>query len=233
MANIWISLVLFPVLAVIAGSHLYTVYTYRRFSDHLTGCGLTGAQVARLLLDKVGLSQVKVREVQGLLVDGYDVKSSTIRLSSENFHSTWVASAGIAAHEVGRVLQAYYTDQHPGFTLLNPRMAIFFNPAGKLGAVLAGMMLFVGLLSQWQAMTSFGVIILLWAVGCSWLTLPIEVNASRKAMGLHRLETVLQEDESVEARKVLHAAAWAYVSTAGTATGPDTSGCDAAGLIGT
>ena len=217
MANIWISLVLFPVLAVIAGSHLYTVYTYRRFSDHLTGCGLTGAQVARLLLDKVGLSQVKVREVQGLLVDGYDVTSSTIRLSSENFHSTWVAAAGIAAHEVGRVLQAYYTDQHPGFTLLNPRMAIFFNPAGKLGAVLAGMMLFVGLLSQWQAMTSFGVIILLWAVGCSWLTLPIEVNASRKAMGLHRLETVLQEDESVEARKVLHAAAWAYVSTAGTA----------------
>jgi len=133
VANIWISLVLFPVLAVIAGSHLYTVYTYRRFSDHLTGCGLTGAQVARLLLDKVGLSQVKVREVQGLLVDGYDVTSSTIRLSSENFHSTWVAAAGIAAHEVGRVLQAYYTDQHPGFTLLNPRMAIFFNPAGKLG----------------------------------------------------------------------------------------------------
>ena len=55
MANIWISLVLFPVLAVIAGSHLYTVYTYRRFSDHLTVGGLTGAQVARLLLDKVGL----------------------------------------------------------------------------------------------------------------------------------------------------------------------------------
>jgi hypothetical protein len=79
------------------------------------------------------------------------------------------------------------------------------------------MMLFVGLLSHWQAMTSFGVIILLWAVGCSWLTVPIEVNASRKAMGLLRWETVLQEDELVEARKVLHAAVRAYVATAGTA----------------
>ena len=76
-------------------------------------------------------------------------------------------------------------------------------------AVLAGVMLFVGLLSQWQAMTSFGVIILLWPVGCSWLTLPIEVNASRKALGLLRSETVLQEDELLEARKILHAAAWA------------------------
>ena len=85
------------------------------------------------------------------------------------------------------------------------------------GAVLPGVMLFVGLLSQWQAMTSFGVIILLWPVGCSWLTLPIEVNASRKALGLLRSETVLQEDELLEARKVLHAAAWAYATTAGTA----------------
>jgi len=74
VANIWISLVLLPVMAVITGSHLYKVYTYSRFGDHLTVCGLTGAQVARLLLDKVGLSQVKVKEVQGLLVDGYDVR---------------------------------------------------------------------------------------------------------------------------------------------------------------
>ena len=120
MANLWISLVFLPVMAVIAGSHLYTVYTYRRFRDHPAVCGLTGTQVARLLLDKVGLSQVEVKEVQGLLADGYDITSSTIRLSSENFRSTSVAAAGIAAHEVGHVLQAYHTDQHPGFTLLNP-----------------------------------------------------------------------------------------------------------------
>ena len=61
-----------------------------------------------------------------------DMISSTIRLSSENFRSTSVAAAGIATHEVGHVLQAYHADQHPGFTLLNPRMAIFFNAAGKL-----------------------------------------------------------------------------------------------------
>ena len=82
MANLWISLVLLPVMAVIAGSHLYTVYTYRRFRDHPAVSGLTGTQVARLLLDKVGLSQVEVKEVQGLLVDEYDITSSSIRLSS-------------------------------------------------------------------------------------------------------------------------------------------------------
>mgnify|MGYP001276168323 CR=1 FL=1 len=60
-------------MAVIAGSHLYTVYTYRRFRDHPAVCGLTGTQVARLLLDKVGLSQVEVKEVQGLLADGYEI----------------------------------------------------------------------------------------------------------------------------------------------------------------
>ena len=145
-----------------------------------------------------------------------DMISSTIRLSSENFRSTSVAAAGIATHEVGHVLQAYHADQHPGFTLLNPRMAIFFNAAGKLVGG-SGWRDAVGLLSQWQAMTSFGVIILLWPVGCSWLTLPIEVNASRKALGLLRSETVLQEDELLEARKVLHATAWAYAAPAGTA----------------
>ena len=72
-----------------------------------------------------------------------DMISSTIRLSSENFRSTSVAAAGIATHEVGHVLQAYHADQHPGFTLLNPRMAIFLMQLASWWAVLAGVMLSV------------------------------------------------------------------------------------------
>jgi Zn-dependent membrane protease YugP len=182
--------------------------------------GSKGAQIARLLLDKAGLSQVEVKEVQGYLADGYDIDSSTIRLSSDNFSSTSVASAGIAAHEVGHALQVYHTERHHRMWWLKPRMAIYLTHLASWAAVLASVMLFVSLLSQWQAMIYIGVVILLWAIGCSLLTLPVEINASRQAIGMLRAETVLSEEEMAGARKVLRAAAWANVATMGTALVP-------------
>lgn len=178
---------------------------------------MAGAQIARLLLDKAGLAHVTVKEVQGFMADGFDIASSTIRLSSDHYRSNSVAAVCIAAHEVGHARQMRNMDGHTGFTWLNPRTAILLIQLAVWGAVLGGVMVIVGLLAQWQAMASFGTVFLLWAVGCSLLTLPIEINASRVALGMLRSEADLTESELAEARIVLRAAAWAYVATAGTA----------------
>jgi Zn-dependent membrane protease YugP len=211
--------VLLPVLALVVGSHLYMVWTYRRFRKRPSAAGLTGEQVARALLDRYGLSDVAVKEVRGFLSDGYDLRRRAVRLSGGNYASSSVAALSIAAHEVGHVLQAHGVegsrDRPSG--LWTPRAAMVLIRLAGWGTVSACCLLLVGWLSAWDAMMWGGGIALLWAMGCSLLIVPVEMNVSRRALWLLETEGYLTEEELRAARTVLRAAAWAYASTTGMA----------------
>jgi len=207
----WILPVLIPATGLMIGSYLHTMRIYRRFKAIGADKGLTGAQIARALLDRNGLSDIAVTEGAGRLSDRYDIKDRSISLSRENYRSTSIAAIGIAAHETGHALQAHDV----GRTSL--RIAICLMQLAGWGAVLAFSLFFIGLLSGWSDMVLIGMVVFLGAAGCSLLTLPVEMNASHRALAQLGSGEFLTDQELLGARSVLRAAAWSYVAVTGTA----------------
>jgi Zn-dependent membrane protease YugP len=215
----WIPLLLIPAIVLIVGTQIYTMRTYRRFRKIDSGAGMTGAQVARELLDRHGLPDIAIREVNGVLSDRYDTRERTIRLSRENYRSNSVAALGIAAHETGHALQAHDLGHifAKGTGVLTLRMASMLIQVTGWGAVIAFSLLFIGWLSSWSDMMAIGILVFLGAVCCSLLTLPVEMNANRRALALLESGGYLTEQEMDGARTVLRAASWSYTVTVGTA----------------
>ncbi len=185
---------------------------FNKYSKIKTMRGLTGAQVARALLDEQGLSHVAVEETQGRLSDHYDPRAKVLRLSPDVYRSQSVAAAGIAAHELGHALQ----DSH-GYTPLKLRSAIV--PATQYGTMLAPWLFIAGLLLNITALAWVGVILFGVAVVFTLVTLPVEFNASRRAKELLTTSGVLIGDEMLGVNKVLDAAALTYVAAAVSSVG--------------
>ncbi len=211
----WIWLGVGILLVVVIGSQVYTVLTYQRYRRRMAEKGHTGAQVARALLNAHGLEHVAVEEVKGFLSDGYDLKNKAVRLSTAHFASPSLAALGIAAHETGHALQAGEADGRRSVNpFVSPRAALMLVYVASWLAVLAGAFLTVGWLSRWDMLLSVGAVLFLWSVTCSLLTLPVEMNASRRALVLLRSSGFVAETEVPVVRAVLRAAVLAYVSTA-------------------
>ncbi|MBI4552321.1 MAG: zinc metallopeptidase [Candidatus Latescibacteria bacterium] len=202
-----IAFLLVPAVGLIVYAYLTTVRTYRRFQTIRARIGLTGAQVARQLLDQHGLHDVAVQEVRGVLSDRYDLRARIVRLSTDNYRSTSIAALGIAAHETGHALQ--HTD---GYRPLTFRAA--FILMAELGVLIAFALLFIGLLARWPEMVEVGAALFTGAVLCSLITLPVELNASRRALVLLGAGGYLTDREVDGAKTVLRAAAWTYVAAA-------------------
>lgn len=207
----WIVLLIIPAMVLIAAAHLYAMQTYRRFHAIGAGAGLTGAQIARELLDRHGLSDVGIQEIHGVLSDRYDLRARKVQLSKENYRSTSIAALGIAAHEIGHVIQDRQETRR-----LTLRLTSWLIRIAGWGSVIGFLCLFIGVLSQWTGMATTGVLLFTGAVACSLLTLPVELNASRQALALLGAGGYLTEAEMNGARAVLRAAAWSYMATAGT-----------------
>jgi len=180
---------------------------FNKYSKVRNARGLTGAQVARLLLDEQGLSHVTIEETQGRLSDHYDPRSQVLRLSPEVYRSQSVAAAGIAAHELGHAMQ-----DHKGYAPLKVRSAIV--PATRFGTMLAPWLFIAGLLLNMTALAWVGVILFGVAVVFTLVTLPVERDASKRAKQLLTSSGVLVGDEIQGANKVLDAAALTYVAAA-------------------
>ncbi len=180
---------------------------FNRYQKVRTLRGMTGAQVARALLDEQGLSHVTIEETKGRLSDHYDPRSQVLRLSPDVYRSQSVAAAGIAAHELGHALQ-----DSRGYAPLKLRSAIV--PATQFGSMLAPWLFIAGLLLNITALAWVGVILFGIAVVFTLVTLPVEFDASRRAKQLLTSSGVIVGDEIEGVNKVLDAAALTYVAAA-------------------
>jgi Zn-dependent membrane protease YugP len=186
--------------------------TFNKYSKVATARGLTGAEIARYLLDQQGLQDVQIEPVQGFLNDHYDPRTRVLRLSPDVYRTPSVAAAGVAAHEMGHALQ-----HSNGYAPLKLRSAII--PAVKFGSSLAPILFIIGFLLNFTELAWAGVVLFGLAVVFSLVTLPVEFDASKRAKALLGSSGVLAAQELQGVDKVLDAAAWTYVAAAIAAVG--------------
>ncbi|RLQ95115.1 zinc metallopeptidase [Falsibacillus albus] len=184
--------------------------TYTKYSKVASATGLTGAQVARRILDDNGLHHVDVVETRGVLSDHYNPKSKTVNLSSHNYHGHSIAGTAVAAHEVGHAIQ-----DGQNYAFLRFRHAIV--PAANIGSNFAWIAIMIGFFTQISGMFLLGIILMSLTVIFQLVTLPVEFNASSRAMDQVVALGIIRNDEEREAKKVLNAAALTYVAAAAVA----------------
>lgn len=185
---------------------------FNKYKQVRTAQNVTGAEVARRLLDSQGLHNVQVEEGQGFLSDHYDPRSKVLRLSPDVYRTPSVAAAGIAAHEMGHALQ-----DAGGYFPLQIRSAIV--PAAQFGSSLAPWLFIAGLLMELTPLAWAGLILFGAAVVFTLITLPVEFDASRRAKKLLSGHGVIIGNEIQGVNKVLDAAALTYVAAAVSAVG--------------
>lgn len=181
--------------------------TYRRYAQVRSTMRMTGAQVAETILRKKGIYDVRVEPVAGELTDHYDPSAKAVRLSQGIYSSDSLAAAAVAAHECGHVLQDVQ-----GYQLMNLRAALV--PAVNLGSNLGPILIIVGVLFNFLGLAWLGVIFFASVLVFHVVTLPVEFDASRRALRLIDDLGILQGHENQGARAVLQAAAFTYVATA-------------------
>ncbi len=180
---------------------------YRKYSQVHASSGMTGAQVARKILDDNGLYNVSIEEVKGQLTDHYDPRSKVVRLSTDNYHGTSVAGAAVAAHEVGHAMQ-----DAEAYAFLRFRHALV--PVASFGSNASFFLILAGIIMGASGFILLGIFAMAAAVLFQLVTLPVEFNASSRAMEQIVSSGVIRNDEERETRKVLNAAALTYVAGA-------------------
>lgn len=184
--------------------------TFKRYSKQLSARGITGAQAAQRVLSANGVGNVRIERVSGNLTDHFDPKTNVIRLSDAVYDSTSTAAIGVACHEAGHAVQ--YAQEYAPIKL---RAAII--PITNFGSKLALPLILLGILLSGFISTSYTFVYL--GIACFGLslvfqliTLPVEFNASRRALDSIRESNILTDDEIRGARKTLSAAALTYVA---------------------
>lgn len=178
---------------------------FEKFSKVANRRSVTGAEAARYILDSNGLSDVPVEQVSGELTDHYDPRSRTLRLSQPVYGARSVAALGIAAHEAGHALQ-----HAQGYVPLKLRSAIV--PVASFGSNLGPIMVIAGLLLGFAQLAWIGVAFFAAATVFALVTLPVEFNASSRALAQLTSLGFVDETEHEQADKVLDAAAWTYIA---------------------
>jgi len=181
--------------------------TYKKYSKIATSSRMTGAQVARKILDDNGLNNIQIEEVKGVLSDHYDPRSKIVRLSSGNFHGHSMAASAVAAHEVGHALQ-----DAEEYAFLKFRSALV--PVASFGSRSAIYIIIAGLIFNLSGLMLFGIIFMALAVLFQLVTLPVEFNASNRAMDQLVGTGIILNNEEKDTKKVLNAAALTYVAAA-------------------
>ncbi|MCI6630813.1 MAG: zinc metallopeptidase [Lachnospiraceae bacterium] len=182
--------------------------TYSKYSRVRSMTGMTGAQAAERILRNAGIYDVRIEHVRGNLTDHYDPRTRTVRLSDSTYNSPSVAAVGVAAHECGHVMQ-----HETGYVPLKIRTALV--PAANLGSMLGIPIILVGILfGLSETLVPIGIWVFSLAVLFQVVTLPVEFNASRRAVETLDRQGILAGEEVRQCRKVLGAAALTYVAAA-------------------
>jgi len=204
----WTFVLLLPALAFAIWAQSKVRGTYQKYSQVRSRANITGAQAARRILDSQGLTDVKVEQVAGQLTDHYDPRKRVLRLSEAVYASPSLAALGVAAHETGHALQHKFN-----YAPLKLRSGLV--PVAQFGTWLAFPLFFIGfIIPSVNWMMDLGILFFAGAVAFSLVTLPVEYNASSRAIKVLSSGGYLAPDETDGARKVLSAAAWTYVAAA-------------------
>lgn len=196
-----------PAIIISLIAQMRVTSTFSKFSRVSNTRGLTGADVARRILDANGLTNVVIEHVRGNLTDHYDPRSRVLRLSDSVFSSRSVAALGVAAHECGHAIQ-----HAKGYSPLKIRNSVF--PLVNISSSLAVPIIILGFIFNTPFLVDAGIILFSAVVFFQLVTLPVEFNASSRALAILEDSYFLEGSEIKSARKVLSAAALTYVASA-------------------
>jgi len=198
-------ILLIPAIILAIWAQMRVSSTYSKYSKISSARGATGAETAKFLLEHNGLPDVKIEAVKGKLSDHYDPRSNTVRLSTDNYRGRSLSAIAVAAHEVGHAIQ-----HGTGYIPLKIRHSIL--PATNLGSWAAFPLFIIGFLFNTKLLMDVGIILFAGVVVFHFITLPVEFNASHRALAQLSSNGMLVEEEVRGARKVLNAAALTYVA---------------------
>lgn len=200
-------ILLLPAMIIAFWAQSKVSSTYKKYRTVRTMNGYTGEKVARMILDAAGLYNVPVLETSGELTDHYDPRSRVIRLSRDIYYGTSIASAGIAAHEVGHAIQ-HQEAYKPLVLRTSIARAVNFSSQASI------LIFMIGLLFSIPFLTNLGIVFFTVAVIYQLITLPVEFNASRRALNILENRNILYGNEINGAKNVLSSAAMTYVAAA-------------------
>lgn len=202
----YILIIVGVVLSLLASAKVKS--TFARYSNVRSMSGLTGAQAAERILHNANIYDVRIERISGNLTDHYDPRNKVLRLSDSVYGSTSVAAIGVAAHECGHCLQ-----HANGYVPLSIRTALV--PIANFGATLSWPLILLGVVLSWsQTLITIGILLFCAAVLFQLVTLPVEFNASRRAVNILADTGILAGNEVASTKKVLGAAALTYVAAA-------------------
>ena len=205
LANNIYCILLIPVLLLSLWAQAQVSGNFKRYSGVANRRRLTGAQAAEAVLRAHGVYDVAIRPCSGSLTDHYDPRDNSISLSENVYNSTSIAAVGVAAHEAGHAVQ--YAENYGPVRL---RTAII--PATQIGSKFSFILLLVGMVLYSQSLFLVGILLFSLTTIFQLITLPVEFNASRRAMQTLESRYILSGEELTKARKVLTAAALTYVA---------------------
>ena len=207
----YILVVIGAVICMIASARVKG--TFNKYSQLRSMSGKNGAQVAQRVLQAAGIYDVQVRHVSGSLTDHYDPRTKTVNLSDPVYNATSVAALGVAAHECGHAIQ-----HAKSYAPLSIRSALV--PIANFGSMLAWPVILIGLFFNTRSsglIIDIGILLFSAAVLFQLVTLPVEFDASRRALVMLRTQGILADDELKYTRRVLKSAALTYVASAAAA----------------
>ena len=200
-------LLILPALLLALWAQFRVQSTFRKYSDAPSAQGWTAAEMAADLLARNGLGDVRVERVRGSLTDHYDPRTNTLRLSDTVYGSTSLAALGVAAHECGHAMQ-----EAEGYKPLRIREKIV--PVAQIGSWAAMPLFVLGLVMSWEPLLTAGIIVFSLVVAFYLVTLPVEFDASGRALEQLEGGGYLSSAETDDAGRVLRAAALTYVAAA-------------------
>lgn len=200
-----ILLYILPIILVLGAQAIISM-TYRKYKGVPNKQNMTGYEVARKILDDNGLNDVYVVETGGTMTDHYDPARRTVRLSSEVYHDATIASVAIAAHECGHVIQ--HKNKYVPM-LIRSAIVPIVNLASHIGYIVV----VIGLLASAFNLALWGIILLCATLVFQLITLPVEFNASRRAIKILSSDGLIDAGETSKAKAMLTAAAFTYVAS--------------------
>jgi Zn-dependent membrane protease YugP len=192
-------------LSLYAQSRVTSVFG--KFSKIRTQSGWTGRDTARKILDDNGMSDIEVMETAGNLTDNYNPSKGMVNLSKGVFASSSISAVGVAAHETGHALQ--HRDEY-----MPLKIRSFLVPVANIGSMAGPYIVIFGLIFRLEIFLQIGIVLFSAAVLFYLITLPVELNASKRALEVLEREEILTRDELIPAKKVLNAAALTYMAAA-------------------